>query len=291
MSETNHSIDPSQAPQVMPDQVVDEASLAAHRLLDGPEAIAHSELAPSGPITPAFASEVIASNPNVLNKKDWHEAVERIVPEAVKNGQVISLMFLDLDTFKAVNDSLGHSRGDEAIEDTKGLVSSTSEQFRTGQDPGRERLFDLVSIGDDQPVEPIEVENEAVDMLGGHVGGDEFAVLIYGDASVAQVVETRLRDNFESYLEKPENADLKKLGVGMSIGMATSDENTTSASELLKEADAALTIDKIKRLRPLDPMQRQLFDKAVELLLEAKVRPRDIDKYLRKYPEIEQKDF
>jgi GGDEF domain-containing protein len=271
------------------DEAYIQATHVAHEMLESGPVPEHPETLSMDVSETGIAAEVIKSNPNILDKRDWHETVKTKVADALAQGLSVSAIFVDLDAFKLVNDRLGHDTGDAVIYDIKQLVGMVINEFRTSQKPGFDRPLDIVSVADDQPVEPINVDNEAIDSLGGHVGGDEFSILCYTDADGAKKLAERLRLHFEQYLKLPENTQIREIGVGMSIGIATADHTTTSSSDLLRRADEELNADKLARLRPLDPMERQLFDKALELLSEAKVRMRDIDKYLRKYPESEQK--
>ena len=116
----------------------------------------------------------------------------------------IAVLFIDLDNFKVVNDSLGHAVGDQ-------LLRAMSDRLR--------------SVVRDR------------DMLG-RFGGDEFIVMLDGlqlDISPADVAE-RLR----VAIAEPLTIEGSELYVSGSIGMAFADRPGVTADELLRDADAAM---------------------------------------------------
>ena len=116
----------------------------------------------------------------------------------------IAVLFIDLDNFKVVNDSLGHAVGDQ-------LLRAMSDRLR--------------SVVRDR------------DMLG-RFGGDEFIVMLDGlqlDISPADVAE-RLR----IAIAEPLIIEASELYVRGSIGMAFADRPGVTADELLRDADAAM---------------------------------------------------
>ena len=115
-----------------------------------------------------------------------------------------AFLMLDLDRFKAVNDSLGHLIGDR-------LLAQVSA-----------RMKEIVS------------ENEMV----GRLGGDEFAVVIR-DASDRKVVEQVARRIIHR-LSQPYEVDHHTLYVGASVGSAVAPRDGKSVEELMRNADLAL---------------------------------------------------
>ena len=122
---------------------------------------------------------------------------------AQRSGEMVSLLFNDLDGFKQVNDTLGHPAGDELL----GVVSR--------------RLEAAVRGGD------------AVSRLG----GDEFLVLLepVADETAALAVAQRLVE--EVSLPVPLGRQVAR--VGASIGVAISQDAGTDAEQLIHEADVA----------------------------------------------------
>jgi diguanylate cyclase (GGDEF)-like protein/PAS domain S-box-containing protein len=114
----------------------------------------------------------------------------------------VAVLFLDLDRFKVINDSLGHVRGDEVL---RGVAE------RLGQ------CSDVVA----------------------RVGGDEFAILVDDLAEPAQAIE--LAHRIKEVFREPFFVDRQSVHSTVSIGIAfASESGPTAASDLLRHADAAL---------------------------------------------------
>lgn len=133
-----------------------------------------------------------------------NEALGKALTEAEKWGSRCAFMMIDLDRFKAVNDTLGHPIGDRLL----GRVS--------------ERLAQLVTA------------NEMV----GRLGGDEFAVVVR-DAADTGRVEQLARTIIET-LSRPYEIDQHTLWIGASVGVATSPRDGRTAENLIRSADLAL---------------------------------------------------
>lgn len=119
-------------------------------------------------------------------------------------GRVLSLLFLDLDGFKAVNDTFGHAAGDKLLK----LVAG--------------RLRQLLGPGS----------------FAARLGGDEFVLLIddLDEAAGLRLAETLIAEISTSY----DLGDGASVSVGLSIGMAMAPQHGASFEELLAVADAAL---------------------------------------------------
>ncbi|HJP88492.1 MAG TPA: EAL domain-containing protein [Candidatus Limnocylindrales bacterium] len=119
----------------------------------------------------------------------------------------IAVLFLDLDDFKTINDSLGHGEGDQ-------LLRATAERLR-----GALRGGDTLA----------------------RMGGDEFAVLVEdAGAGPPREVAERLLET----LQAPFQRGGRELFVHASVGVAMVRGRQTSAEELLRNADAAMYIAK-----------------------------------------------
>ncbi len=138
------------------------------------------------------------------------DRMDRLLARNRRRGTSGAALYIDLDDFKNVNDSLGHQAGD--------------------------RLLMLVA-------ERMSVALREVDTIG-RVGGDEFVVLIDGDknASGPETVAQRLLDAMRQPFEL--DGSLLPLIVNTSIGIATGDR--PSGNILLRDADVALYQAKAK---------------------------------------------
>jgi diguanylate cyclase (GGDEF)-like protein len=120
-------------------------------------------------------------------------------------GAGVAVMFLDLDQFKNVNDTLGHHAGDELLRLAAGRIR---ECMRDG---------DLIA----------------------RLGGDEFAVLLQGKGALPDNVETLAQRIIES-LSTPFDLAKFQASVGVSVGIAAATSSTSDGDTLLKHADMAL---------------------------------------------------
>jgi diguanylate cyclase (GGDEF)-like protein len=137
----------------------------------------------------------------VLNRSALEERVDVERARSLREGSSISLLAVDIDGFKALNDAHGHSTGDEVL---RGLASALSRRTR---------------------------EMDAV----GRVGGDEFAVLVPGAGQdEAQIVANDLIGAISDKLGTPERK------VTVSIGVASATAPVPSYDELWRAADAAM---------------------------------------------------
>ena len=143
----------------------------------------------------------------VANRRAFHEAAERELARRGRSGEPLSLIMLDLDGLKRLNDTHGHAAGDEAI-------VAAARAFG-----GELRGSDVLA----------------------RLGGDEFAVLLpETDADGARFVAERLRVALER--EVVAGAALRT-----SAGVATLDGAGGELGILLAEADAALYGEKHAR--------------------------------------------
>ncbi|MEG3179420.1 putative bifunctional diguanylate cyclase/phosphodiesterase [Sphingomonas sp. LT1P40] len=133
-----------------------------------------------------------------------NETLALAMAEAEKWGSRCAFMMIDLDRFKAVNDTLGHPVGDR-------LLMRVSE-----------RLKQLMS---------------AKEMIG-RLGGDEFAVVVRDAADTAAV--ERLAHTIIDVLSQPYEVDQHTLFIGASVGLAHGPRDGRTAEMLVRSADLAL---------------------------------------------------
>ena len=138
------------------------------------------------------------------NRLMIHETLAVAMAEADKWGSRCAFMMIDLDRFKAVNDTLGHPIGDRLL----GRVSERLKQLMT--------------------------DNEMI----GRLGGDEFAVVVRDATDTART--ERLAHNIIDNLSKPYEVDQHTLYIGASVGLATGPRDGRTAETLIRSADLAL---------------------------------------------------
>jgi len=146
------------------------------------------------------------------NRALFTEHLERALARARRGGSRVTVLFLDLDRFKIVNDSLGHAAGDD-------LLVAVGE-----------RLRDCLRSTD----------------VAARLGGDEFAVLAEDSDTIADAdaVAERILDA----LREPFTVHGRELSVTASVGVAVSSPADSDAESLLRNADLAMYRAKVDGL-------------------------------------------
>jgi diguanylate cyclase (GGDEF)-like protein len=157
------------------------------------------------------------------NRVLLRERLEAAIAERRRSGTGAWLLCLDLDHFKSVNDTLGHSAGDA-------LLRGVAERLlRAGQDVvGRE-------------VSGQEVPGQGV--LVARMGGDEFAILVGDDSRPEPVQAERVRALCGALIRslgQPFPIQGQSVRIGVSIGLARLPPDGTDPDRLLRNADLAL---------------------------------------------------
>ncbi len=152
----------------------------------------------------------------LANRQSFLEQLSREIDRAQAQGTRLAVLFLDLDGFKTINDTLGHGSGDL-------LLQWAADRLRQSVRPG-----DLVARAGAPESETALAR----------LGGDEFTTLIPNlkQADDALLVAHRIRD----LMRRPFNLSGRAVTVTASIGIALYPEDGLSASALLKHADTAM---------------------------------------------------
>ena len=139
----------------------------------------------------------------------------------VRHSYSFLLLFVDLDNFKLINDSLGHLVGDEVI---RGVGERLQQVVRSDSD----RRHNLAR----------QNSEETIGDLVARIGGDEFVILInHADPDKDGTLIAR---RVEEALRAPFRIAEQDIYVTASIGIATSDGLTTDPVAILRKADAAM---------------------------------------------------
>jgi diguanylate cyclase (GGDEF)-like protein len=153
----------------------------------------------------------------MLNRAALLAQLEPAVMRCTTTHRSLALLFLDLDGFKAVNDTHGHAMGDR-------VLTEVAERLRAAL--------------------------RTTDLLARH-GGDEFvAVLSDLDPLDAQRVAARVVDDLRAALRRPVLADGLPVALGASIGVALLGRDGGSGEALLRAADQAMYGEKTRRRIP-----------------------------------------
>ncbi|QGY39214.1 diguanylate cyclase [Pseudodesulfovibrio cashew] len=142
------------------------------------------------------------------NRKLFAERLERALDHAKRHGRRMGLLYVDLDGFKNVNDSLGHEAGDELLIQVSGILTGTT------------RKSDTVA----------------------RLGGDEFAVILTEINSIEDAVSAG--NKIIESLCVPFKLKSGTMTIGASIGASVYPDDADTIELLIKKADKAMYTSK-----------------------------------------------
>jgi diguanylate cyclase (GGDEF)-like protein len=138
------------------------------------------------------------------NRRLFQERLVTSMDEAIRNRSKIAVVFIDLDRFKNINDTLGHEFGDL-------LLKYVSRQMVKSV-----RKVDTIS----------------------RQGGDEFTIILNNISTKEEIIP--LIERLQTIVSKPITIKGQELHVSMSIGIALYPNDGTTTEELMKNADMAM---------------------------------------------------
>jgi diguanylate cyclase (GGDEF)-like protein/PAS domain S-box-containing protein len=141
---------------------------------------------------------------NLPNRILFRDRLSQAIISSKRNGSIFALLFIDLDQFKKINDSLGHHIGDEVLIESANRLKST---IREGDTLSR-------------------------------LGGDEFTIIIK-DLTTPQDASI-IAQKIINIIKKPINIDKHTLYISSSIGISIYPDDAINADNLIKYADAAM---------------------------------------------------
>jgi diguanylate cyclase (GGDEF)-like protein len=148
------------------------------------------------------------------NRANFLAYLERMLKRTqFRSDYLFAVLFIDLDRFKVVNDSLGHVIGDKLlVEVAQRLEASIRATDRISRTAGNSRVA--------------------------RFGGDEFALFLNDVRDISSA--SRVSDRIQIGLQKPFNIDGHELFTSASIGIALSASEYENAEDILRDADSAM---------------------------------------------------
>ncbi len=156
------------------------------------------------------------------NRTLFREHLNMAMQHARRDDTRVAVLFLDLDNFKRINDSLGHVAGDQLLQE----VSSRLQQCI--------RTTDLTAADVPPPGRDPDNANHSLARLG----GDEFTVMLVGIKDIAHI--HLVTDRILKSLNEPFMLAGNRVVVTSSIGIAIYPEDAEEIDTLLKHADTAM---------------------------------------------------
>jgi diguanylate cyclase (GGDEF)-like protein/putative nucleotidyltransferase with HDIG domain len=152
----------------------------------------------------------------LANARALRHQFEEEADQARRHDETFTLLMMDLDGFKKINDTMGHQAGDEAIREVANLLS---KQIR------------------------------ASDFLSRYAG-DEFVAILHANGAESRDLVNRIQQSLDSHVFKCSGAGVH---LGISVGWGCFGEDGDSLDELLLAADRSMYADKGRRKRlPMD---------------------------------------
>lgn len=197
----------------------------------------------------------------LANRTLLQDHLQLALAQADRSADSVALLFIDLDRFKNINDTLGHALGDQ-------LLVTVAERLK-----GMFRDADTVA----------------------RQGGDEFIVLLTNlakDESIAEHDAARVAEHVRKRLSEPVHLAHHELTVSGSIGIALYPHDASNGNDLIKHADTAMYAAKAKgrnRFKLFHPSmaekERQRF--TLENLLKKAVENGEFELYYQPQVDIE----
>lgn len=151
----------------------------------------------------------------LANRTLFSQHLSTAIRRARRNNEKLAILFIDLDKFKSINDTLGHNAGDSFLQEVSRRLQHCL------------RDCDIVSRGQKESSRPVA-----------RFGGDEFTVLLTNKVSLPGT--TAVAKRILEALSTPLLIEGQEIPVSASIGISIYPEDGTEGNQLIKNADAAM---------------------------------------------------
>ncbi len=149
------------------------------------------------------------------NNRLFKDRLEHAISQAERGNKLLAIMFLDLDRFKLINDTMGHSAGDE-------LLKITSQ-----------RLIEAV-----RKTDSVAINASGASSSIARFGGDEFTILLDDVENIQAIIH--IAERIVENVSQPMMLGRQEVHISTSIGIAIYPEDGKQADEILKHADSAM---------------------------------------------------
>lgn len=166
----------------------------------------------------------------LANRNSLQEFLDRLIPTAKRKKEEFAFLFLDLDHFKTINDSLGHNIGDELLQKISGILKKVL------------RPNDFIA----------------------RVGGDEFVLIIQDFKSNLEL--TNIIKRVQKQLSKPWVIQTHPVETTCSIGIAIFPQDGKDQISLMKSADIAMYEAKKHGRNQYHFFTKELNDKLLKII-------------------------
>ena len=166
----------------------------------------------------------------LANRNSLQEFLDRLIPTAKRKKEEFAFLFLDLDHFKTINDSLGHNIGDELLKKISGILKKVL------------RPNDFIA----------------------RVGGDEFVLIIQDYKSNLEL--TNIIKRVQKQLSKPWVIQTHPVETTCSIGIAIFPQDGKDQISLMKSADIAMYEAKKHGRNQYHFFTKELNDKLLKII-------------------------
>jgi len=165
------------------------------------------------------------------NRRYFLDELNKCFDQKIANPDYFfAVFFMDLDRFKSINDSLGHTIGDQ-------LLIAVSKRLR-------------------YIIKPIDIV--------ARLGGDEFIILIKNVNTIREVV--KIAENIQKQISQPFSLDTLNLTITSSIGIAPANKNYVEAEDILRDADTAMYRAKSKGKNTYTIFSQEMHTLAIKTL-------------------------
>jgi len=175
------------------------------------------------------------------NNRLFKDRLQHAITQAERKNNIFAILFLDLDRFKLINDTMGHSAGDE-------LLKITSQ-----------RLIEAV-----RKTDSVTLNANGISSSIARFGGDEFTILLDEVENVQAI--THIAERVIKSVSQPMMLNRQEVHISTSIGIAIYPDDGLKPEEVLKNADSAMYHAKAQGRNNFQFFADSMNQSSVELL-------------------------